>query len=44
MQSAGGFFVESRPQYPSMKPLLLTALASPLIDAPLGRRGEDIEV
>jgi len=27
-----------------MKPLLLTALGSPLSDAPLGRRGDDVEV
>ena len=27
-----------------MKPLLLTALESPLSDAPLGRRGDDVEV
>ena len=27
-----------------MKPLLLTALGHPLIDAPLGRRGDDVEV
>ena len=27
-----------------MKPLLLTALAHPLADAPFGRRGEDVEV
>jgi len=27
-----------------MKPLLLTALGDPLIDAPLGRRGDDVEV
>ncbi|HKP15935.1 MAG TPA: HD domain-containing phosphohydrolase [Gemmatimonadaceae bacterium] len=27
-----------------MKPLLLTALGSPLSDAPIGRRGDDVEV
>ena len=45
-QSAGGFFfAASRPQDPHrMKPLLLTALGHPLIDAPFGRRGDDVEV
>src|SRR3954469_10937193 len=27
-----------------MKPLLLTALGHPLTDAPIGRRGDDVEV
>ena len=44
MKSTGGFLQDPARSTHSMKPLLLTALGNPLVDAPLGRRGDDVEV